>query len=326
MARKLRLEFPGACYHVINRGNYRSDIFRHERTKAAFEACLFEACEKSGWLLHAFTIMRNHYHLAVETPQGNLAAGMQWLQSTFANRFNRFRGEHGHLFQGRYKAPLVEEGDPLGLVCHYIHLNPVRADICTVERLGQFRYSSYWYLRHPHARPGFLRPETALMTTGGLADTLAGWKCYDAHLDWQVAEGPAGKSKAYRRLSRGWALGSKEFKASLLRDHAVLVQPRMWEIHGAREMRELQWQEALTRALEVTKLKGSELASLPKSSPEKLAVAAWMKTRTQASNGWLSQRLALGSPAALSRNLTHYRRSRQATDRLWKQLTSISAA
>jgi REP element-mobilizing transposase RayT len=127
MARKLRLEFPGACYHVINRGNYRSDIFRTERTKSAFVTCLFEACAKSAWLLHAFVVMRNHYHLAIETPEGNLVLGMKWLQATFANRFNGWRQERGHVFQGRYKALLVQEGDPLGLVCHYIHLNPVPA-------------------------------------------------------------------------------------------------------------------------------------------------------------------------------------------------------
>ena len=118
MARKLRLEFPGACYHVINRGNYRTDIFRTQGARAAFESCLFEACEKSDWVLHAFVIMRNHYHLALETPDGNLVAGMQWLQSTFANRFNRLRRERGHLFQGRYKALLVEAGVALGQVCH----------------------------------------------------------------------------------------------------------------------------------------------------------------------------------------------------------------
>jgi putative transposase len=86
MARKLRLEFPGACYHVINRGNYRTHVFAAEKTRAAFQTCLGEACAKSGWLLHAFVVMGNHYHFAVETPQGNLVAGMQWLQATFGSR------------------------------------------------------------------------------------------------------------------------------------------------------------------------------------------------------------------------------------------------
>ena len=95
MARKLRLEFPGAIYHVINRGNDRAWIFDDDRTKAAFADCLFDAAVRNGWLLHAYAIMGNHFHLAVETPAGNLVSGMQWLQSTFANRFNRLRGERG---------------------------------------------------------------------------------------------------------------------------------------------------------------------------------------------------------------------------------------
>src|ERR1700690_2257499 len=119
MPRKLRLEFPGARYHVINRGNYRADIFGSDLTKAAFEACLVETSEKWSWLLHAFIVMRNHLHLAVETPRGNLVRGMQWLEATFANRF---RQEHGHLFQGRYRALVIGEDNFLGLVCDYIHI------------------------------------------------------------------------------------------------------------------------------------------------------------------------------------------------------------
>ena len=119
MARKLRLEFPGAIYHVINRGKHRTNVFATAGARGAFEKCLFETVAKSGWVLHAFVVMRNHFHLAVETPAGNLGAGMQWLQATFANRFNRLRGERGHLFQGRYKALVVEPGETLGLVCHY---------------------------------------------------------------------------------------------------------------------------------------------------------------------------------------------------------------
>jgi REP element-mobilizing transposase RayT len=110
MARKLWLEFEGAKYHVISRGNYRKDIFEG-RSAEAFEKTLFEACEKCGWKLHAYVIMSNHYHLAVETPEGNLVDGMRWLQGVFGNRFNAFRGERGHVFQSRYKSLVVEEGE-----------------------------------------------------------------------------------------------------------------------------------------------------------------------------------------------------------------------
>jgi len=322
MARKLRLEFPGACYHVINRGNYRTDVFRSERTKAAFEACLFEACEKSGWLLHAFVVMRNHYHLAIETPAGNLVGGMKWLQATFANRFNFWRGERGHVFQGRYKALLVEGGDPLGLVCHYIHLNPVRAGIVSASALAEYRYSSYWYLGFPSFRPKFLRPDVALTTAGGLADTAAGHERYASYLEWQVQEGPAGKPEASANMSRGWAVGGKEFRAALVRDHALLASARAWESVGAQEVQEIQWTACLGALLTLARLDQTRIAALPKSALPKLAIAAAMKMRTQASNPWLCARLHLGHPRALSHNLTHYRRHLQAHDPLWKILTS----
>jgi putative transposase len=100
MPRKLRLEYPDACYHLINRGNYRRDVFASEGAKQAFERTLFEGCEKWSWQLHAFVLMSNHFHLAVTTPGGNLVVGMQWLQATYANRFNRLRIERGPSFRG----------------------------------------------------------------------------------------------------------------------------------------------------------------------------------------------------------------------------------
>ena len=299
MARKLRLEFPGAIYHIINRGNYRSWIFRDDKTKAAFETCLFEACERSEWLLHAFTLMGNHYHLALETPAGNLVLGMQWLQATFANRFNRFRDERGHLFQGRYKALLVEEGGPLGLLCDYIHLNPVRAGIVTAESLHAYRYTSYWYLRHKRRRPDFLHCDAALDAVG-LADTPNGWQAYADYLAWQNAEGPVGKNQAYVSLSSGWALGSDSFKAALVKDHAVLATTRAWEEQGAAEVRELQWADALAAALQILDRNNLDCERDRKSAPWKIAVAAYLKRTTQASNRWLAARLRMGSPVALS--------------------------
>jgi REP element-mobilizing transposase RayT len=309
MARKLRLEFPGACYHVINRGNYRADVFATEGARAAFEKCLFAACAKSGWVLHAFVIMRNHYHLALETPTGNLSVGMQWLQATFANRFNRRRGERGHLFQGRYKALLVEAGGPLGQVCHYLHLNPVRAGVVPVARLAEFRYSSYWYLRRPAARPGFLQPATALAEAGGLADTPAGRRGYADYLAWQAAEGPAGKSQAYVNLSRGWALGTAGFKAAMVHDHALAAEARAWEGGGAREIRELRWAAELERCLLALGKTGADVHSERKSAPWKAAIALRLKEATQASNRWLGERLHMGRPEAVSVHVGRLRRS-----------------
>jgi putative transposase len=134
-ARKLRIEFAGACYHVINRGNYRKALFAGHGAAPSFQQCLGEAAVRFGWRVHAFVIMRNHYHLAVETLEPNLSEGMKWLQGTWVMRFNRFRGETGRPFQGRYKALHVEPGHALAQVAHYIHLNPVRAKVVTADRL-----------------------------------------------------------------------------------------------------------------------------------------------------------------------------------------------
>jgi putative transposase len=308
MARKLRLEFPGACYHVINRGNYRADLFKTEGARAAFETCLFEACAQSNWVLHAFVVMSNHYHLAVETPEGNLVKGMQWLQATFANRFNRLRGERGHLFQGRYKALLVEEGGPLGQVCHYLHLNPVRAGIVTAAQLKDYRYSSYWYLAHPKARSKWLDLRTALIEAGELNDTPAGRQKYGEYLAWQAMEGPVGRNKAYVSLSEGWALGTKEFRAGLVKDHAVAATTRAWASAGAREIREQQWEERLTACL---KKAGQSLQAGEtdrKSAPWKVAIAEELKRTTQATNGWIATRLNMGSGRAVSQYVGTLRR------------------
>lgn len=314
MARKLRLEFPGAIYHIINRGNYRDWVFKDDQTKAAFEACLFEACQRCGWLLHGFVLMGNHYHLAVETPQGNLVTGMQWLQSTFANRFNRFRDERGHLFQGRFKASLVEEGGPLGQVCHYLHLNPVRAGIVTVEQLGTFRFSSYWYLSRPAQRPPFLRLNAALVDAGA-PDTVVGWTGYADFLAWQSEEGPAGKNPAYASLSRGWAIGGDEFKRALLRDHAVLAESRSWEADGVREIRAQRWSMALERCRAC--LPTEAIAVKAKSAPWRVAIAAYLKATTDVPNAWLAQQLEMGSHFYVSKHVGMLRRDRNHEARRW---------
>ena len=114
MPRALRLESENACYHVINRGNYKSPLFRAAKTKLAFLLCLDEACHKTRWRVHAWCLMSTHFHLAITTPEANLAAGMHWLQCTFATRFNRLRNERGHLFKAGTTVSLSRTATPSG--------------------------------------------------------------------------------------------------------------------------------------------------------------------------------------------------------------------
>ncbi len=131
VARKLRIEYPGAIYHVLSRGDRREPIFRDDRDRTRFVETLAEACRKTAWQVHAYCLMSNHFHLVIETPQGNLVAGMKWFLGTFTSRFNRRHKLFGHLFSGRYKALIVDgSGDGyLRTVGEYVHLNPVRAKL-----------------------------------------------------------------------------------------------------------------------------------------------------------------------------------------------------
>jgi REP element-mobilizing transposase RayT len=310
VARKLRLEFAGACYHVINRGNYRRDVFAPKGAAAAFEKCLFEVCEWTGWRLHAFVIMRNHFHLAVETPQPNLSEGMKWLQGTWAMRFNRFRGEAGRPFQGRYKALHVEPGEALARVCHYIHLNPVRAAVLPAERAVEFAHGSLaWFVRK--GRPRCLAAETVLQESGSLPDTVAGWRKYREYLAFLAEEDAKLRAERFGRMSRGWMVGSHDFKQALQRDLAAQVG-KLEEVRllGAGpvtpEWREDDWEEKLRRAARILKI---DLGGLPgkKSDSGKVLLAAVMKAGTGASNGWLAGRLAMGQPASVSQFVRRFR-------------------
>src|SRR5437870_6211386 len=129
MARKARVQFAGAVYHVLDRGDRREAIFHDDMDRELFLQTLDQACRRTGWFIHAFVLMSNHYHFLLETPEPNLVAGMKWFQGTYTIRFNRRHKLRGHLFQGRYKAVVVdpEERRYFATLSDYIHLNPVRA-------------------------------------------------------------------------------------------------------------------------------------------------------------------------------------------------------
>jgi REP element-mobilizing transposase RayT len=311
MARKLRLEYAGACYHVINRGNYRRNVFAPKGAAEAFERCLGETCERFGWRVHAFVLMRNHFHLAVETPEPNLSVGMKFLQGTWANRFNRFHGETGRPFQGRYKALQVEEGPALAQVAHYIHLNPVRAKVVPADRLAEFRWSSLWWFPQKR-RLAFLEPGTLLGEPGGLADTAAGWKRYREYLGVLAEEAPLERERRFGPLSRGWAVGTREFRTGLIRDlrqrGAELERAaRPGESAGERQVLRAEiWEERLHAAAQAAGIGLGELGPR-KSAAEKVLLAAAMNAGTDVSNGWLCERLGMGTPASVSQFVRRFR-------------------
>jgi REP element-mobilizing transposase RayT len=126
MARPIRVEFPGAVYHVMARGNERREIYRDDRDRRRFLDTLGQAAEQYGLRVYTYCLMPNHYHLLVGTPRGNLSRALGWIQATYTARFNARRRRRGHLFQGRFKAQLVEADEYGRWLVEYIHLNPVR--------------------------------------------------------------------------------------------------------------------------------------------------------------------------------------------------------
>ncbi len=308
VARKLRLESEGGIYHVISRGNYRAPVFRADKTKAAFLHCLNEACEKTGWRIPAWCLMSNHYHLAVETPRANLVEGMRWLQGTFSTRFNRLRQERGHLFQGRYKSLLVDPDGGLGPLCHYIHLNPVRAHLRPVEQLPEWPWSSLRWLMAPKLRPAWYDPSAALAHAGELNDTPAGRKKYLDYLAWLAEDEPARKAQKFSEMSKGWIIGTAGFAREMAREHGEAAGHGRRLANEIRIAQEAVWAEELERLLPKLGRPAGDLKKEGKSVPWKLALAAALKSRTTATNRWLGTNLYLGNLHEVSRKVAEWRR------------------
>ena len=152
MARPLRLEFAHALYHVTSRGDRREDIYHDDAARQAWLGVLAQVCKRFNWTVHAYCLMSNHYHLLVETPDANLSAGMRQLNGVYTQLTNRAHGRVGHVFQGRFKAIVVDKDNYLLELARYVVLNPVRAGM--VQDPGQWPWSSYSAMLAPGWMPG----------------------------------------------------------------------------------------------------------------------------------------------------------------------------
>ena len=160
MSRPLRLEFSGALYHVTSRGNERKEIYLAESDFELFLGVLNDVCIQFNWVIHAYCLMNNHYHLLIETPDANLSKGMRQLNGVFTQSINRKYHRVGHLFQGRYKAILVDKDAYLLELCRYIVLNPVRAKI--VDRPDDWLWSSWHCMVGKQDSPSWLATDALL--------------------------------------------------------------------------------------------------------------------------------------------------------------------
>ena len=169
MARPLRIEYPGAYYHITARGNERKDIYRSIQDREQFLSYLETATQRYKAVIHVYCLMSNHYHLLLQTPDGNLSQIMRYINGSYTSYFNIKRSRCGHLFQGRYKAIVVDADEYAGELSRYIHLNPVRAGI--VEKPEEYKWSSYQYYIGMKKAPGWLKIDFILGYFGEKANT-----------------------------------------------------------------------------------------------------------------------------------------------------------
>ena len=329
MPRKARLEFAGAVYHLLDRGDRREAIFRDDRDRENFLATLGQACRRTGWRVHAWVLMTNHYHLLVETPQSNLVAGMRWFQTTYTIRFNRRHRLNGHLFQGRYKAVTVDpdESGYFVVLSDYIHLNPVRARMISLEqRLFDFPWSSYRWYAATSGRAKWFDPRRVLGELG-LEDTATGRKLYAERMRERAVDERADRNAApNERLRRGWCLGGASFRERMLclleKTSEKFSQGR--EVEGAvrRSHDSNEARRILMDAMSCFELNETDLNGLKRNDPRKLAIARLIRNRTSVPNQWIAQELSLGHVSNVSRYCSGKTAKRAEDDKLDNWLES----
>ena len=303
MPRQLRLEYPGAIYHLMNRGDRREPIFKDDLDRQRFLSTLGEACEKTGWQVHAYCLMNNHFHLVVETPQANLVAGMKWFLGTYTSRFNRRHKLFGHLFSGRYKSLIVDGSGNgyLRTVCDYVHLNPVRAKLLVPDQpLRDFAWSSYGeYLKAPGKRAPWLRVDRLLGEMSIPQDSTAGRRQFELNMERRRGQETGHQWKG---LERGWCLGDEAFRQELL----AQAEGKFGSNHYAGQRQESSEEKA--RRIVAEELRGlgwrpGEMEKRLKGDPDKVRIARRLRGETTVTLKWIAQRLRMGSWTYVANNL-----------------------
>ena len=204
MARPLRVEYPGAFYHVVSRSNSRERLYAGPRDYEKFLQYLEKASERFALIIHAYCLMGNHYHLLVETPEPNLSMAMQWLNVSYATYFNRKQDRNGHLFQGRFKAILIDADAYLKHLSRYIHLNPVSAGLISTP--GQYRWSSYPAYIGEQRPPKFLMTDMLLENFGQRKnEAIKNYQEFVEGVDINAVKYPS------NQLAGGFILGDTDF-------------------------------------------------------------------------------------------------------------------
>lgn len=327
MARRIRIQYAGALYHVVSRGDRSGPIFADDADRESFLNTLDEARRKTSWRIHAYVLMPDHFHLILKTPEANLVAGMQWFLGTFTTRFNVRHGQRGHLFAGRYKAaPIAPRGGYLRTAVDYVHLNPARAGLIQEHQpLREFPWSSFGSYLEPNdarrKRPGV---EPALTVFGARDAGRKSGRDFERHMEQRRT---LDLNEEFQGLRHGWFFGAESFRAELLArmDSMPAANHIGPEIHQsaeakaerivARELARLEWSER-------------DLREHAKGDPEKIRIAEQLRLESTMTLGWIAERLRMGTAGHLSHLLYWRRRGAKPAKRGGVGLarTSISSA
>jgi putative transposase len=309
MPRKLRLEYPGALYHIMNRGDRREDIFLDDKDRQLFLETLGQCCAKTDWQVHAYCLMPNHFHLVLETPQPNLVAGMKWFLGVYTTRFNRRHKLFGHLFSGRYKSLIVDGSGNgyLKTVCDYVHLNPVRAKMLKGNQpLKDYPWSSHGeYLKPPRQRMPWLSVQRLLGENGIPQDSAAGRREFGRRMELRRWEG---QPEQWNKVRRGWCIGDNAFRKELLEQ----MSQRKGTWHYGEELRESAQEKAerlILAGLKRRKWTEQDLEKRRKGDPIKIKLAQELREETTMTLQWIAERLRMGTRGHLTHLLYWHKRN-----------------
>ena len=320
---------------MMCRGDRQEAIFKDDKDRRMFLETLGEACERSGVRIYSYVLMRNHYHLLMKTPEGNLVACMTWFQSTYTARYNARHRERGHLFQGRYKAIPVEEGDGVygRTVSDYIHLNPARAGIVNEEKseLKGYRWSSFPILCGEGEAPDWLEVSAVVEWHHWKQSSRRDRRAYENYLQ-NRAEECWGEEKTREKddmlesLRRGWYLGCEVFRDTLCELAKEVVKGKCRESYAGNVMRghdEAEAEKLLLMGLERLGLTREGVRTLKQSDARKQGMAWLIKSKTVVNDAWIQTVLAMGDRSNVSRAVSAYRREGGKDIKKWKKILHV---
>ena len=334
MPRQVRIEYEGAFYHVMARGNRRNRIFASPNgaDEKLFLKTLGECCERTGIRVWAWILMGNHYHLLIETPGANLVEGMGWLQNTYTRRFNARHRQWGRLFGDRYKSVLIESGGSDGdlymrTLFDYIHLNPVRAGLVpsdSFEGLLNYPWSSLTmgYALAPKKREPWLAVLEGLALfryDDRVADRRRFVERLEARMNEEVCE-KCGLSELEGQtlqstLRKGWYWGGEAFKEALLNQLDQLREgklPVSKDFRGSDQAKDYALRDAeaiISAAVRHFKMEGGgrdDFAALPRGDVRRAAVAWALSRKTSLRQSWMADRLSLRTAGNVSEQVRRF--------------------